>query len=512
VSDHRHQVFAHLNAERASLYREILDAFGQAKQRFALHLRPGDLERALAERGHVEEGATVAAALGQLVAWGNLEAHPDTADVSTVEEFYRPRHLFQLTPAGEAAERAVALFEQALRERGELQAVALADIRISLEELVQVVGADPVDEGKAHRALLALRLRFEELTAKAQAFMGSLQRTIDLHGFSVQALLVYKQSLVDYLERFIGELLLATSEIAALVLRLEEQGIGSVLLAVARRELADALSPTDAQRAEAAVSWMARWQGLRSWFLAGEGEPSQSEVLRQRARSAIPALLAAVAGLNDRRVARSDRSADLRTLALWFAEAPSDEDAHRLWRAAFALAPARHLTVDDETLVARETAPVSAQTSWLEAPPIGISPRLRESGRYTRPGPASRVIDRREEKTALARLLEQETAQLEEARRRLASNRPMRLSALGALGRVEFDLLLDLLGEVLGGRVRPLDVLEATSSDGTLRIRLEPPPDGAEARIETTAGWLRAPDFVVTIADAFTAEEVAVAS
>jgi uncharacterized protein (TIGR02677 family) len=512
VSDQRHQVFAHLNAERASLYRAILDEFERAKRRFALHLRPADIERGLAERGPAEEATSVAAALAQLVDWGNLEAHPDTADVSTVEEFYRPRHLYQLTAAGEAAERAVAFFEQALRERGELQAVALADIRVSLEELAQVVGSAPVDEGKAHRALLALRLRFEELTAKAQAFMGSLQRTIDLHGLSVQALLAYKQSLVDYLERFIGELLLATAEIAAVVLRLDELGIGPVLVAVARRELTDALSPTEAERAEAEAGWTARWQGLRSWFLAREGEPSQAEVLRQRARSAIPALLAAVANLNDRRVARSDRSADLRALAVWFAEAPSDEDAHRLWRAAFALAPARHLSVDDDTLVAREVTPVSAQTSWLEAPPIGISPRLRESGRYTRPGPPSRVIDRSAEKAALARLFEEETAQIEEARRRLACNRPVRLSALGALGRAEFDLLLDLLGEVLGGRVRPSDVVEAFSSDGSLVIRLEPPPDGSEAVLETAAGWLRGPDFVVTIADAFAAERMAAAS
>src|SRR6185295_18342332 len=112
-----------------------------------------------------------------------------------------------------------------------------------------------------------------------------------------------------------------------------------------------------------------------------------------------------------------------------------DEDAHRLWRAAFGLSPARHLSIDDQTLAARDEAPVPAQASWLEAPPIGISPRLRESGRFTRPGPASRVIDRSAEKAILARLLEEETAQIEAARRRLASGRPTRLSELGSLGR-----------------------------------------------------------------------------
>lgn len=523
-----HRVFAHLNAERASLYRGILEAFVRGKERFALHLRPSDVERALAATGQAEEASVVGTALGQLVEWENLEAHPDTADVATVEDFWRPRHLYQLTPTGEAAERAIAFFEQALRERGELQAVALADIRALLEELAQVVAGEPVDgavhgaidgaidEGKGHRALLALRARFEELTSKAQAFMASLQRTIDLHGLALQALIAYKRSLIDYLERFISELVLATADVAALVVRLEAQGIARLLGAVARREVADALAASDEERAALAAvveeAWQGRWQGLRAWFLSRDGEPSQAEVLRQRARSAIPALLSAVASLNDRRVARSDRSSDLRTLALWFAEAPDDGHAHRLWRGAFALAPARHLAVDDETLIARDVTPVPPQASWLEAPPIGISPRLRETGRTTRPGPASRVIDRTAEKAALAGLVEEETAQIEAARRRLAQNLPLRLSALGALGRAEFDLLLDLLGEALARRVRPAEPVEATSSDGSLVIRLEASRDGAEATLETAAGWLRTPDFLVTIADAFVAERLGAAS
>jgi uncharacterized protein (TIGR02677 family) len=83
--------------------------------------------------------------------------------------------------------------------------------------------------------------------------------------------------------------------------------------------------------------------------------------------------------MDDRRIARSDRSADLRALALCFAQPDSDAEAHRLWRASFALAPARHVTIDGETLAARDEAPVSAQTSWLQAPPIDIAPRLRST-------------------------------------------------------------------------------------------------------------------------------------
>jgi uncharacterized protein (TIGR02677 family) len=64
-------------------------------------------------------------------------------------------------------------------------------------------------------------------------------------------------------------------------------------------------------------AWRERWRGLRGWFFRSGHEPSQAELSRARARSAIPQLLAAIAALNERRSGRSDRSADFRVLAGW---------------------------------------------------------------------------------------------------------------------------------------------------------------------------------------------------
>jgi uncharacterized protein (TIGR02677 family) len=216
------------------------------------------------------------------------------------------------------------------------------------------------------------------LTARAQTFLRSLQRTIDLHGITVPAFLEYKQTLIDYLERFIRELVIATHEIAATLREIESRGIERFLEAAAQRDTVDAIEPEKPGRlADARKLWHARWTGLRGWFINDSARPSQADILRGRARAAIPAPLSAVARINDRRIARSDRVADLQTLARWFAESPSEADAHRLWRAAFGLASARHLRVDEETLEGREQNPVSPQTSWLEAEPLWISPRVR---------------------------------------------------------------------------------------------------------------------------------------
>jgi uncharacterized protein (TIGR02677 family) len=500
-------VFSHLNAEKAGYYRCILGAFMSAKAAFALHLRPSDVRIPLAVQAVLDETDTgaVDAALLQLCEWGNLEAHRDTAEVATVEEFYRPRFLYQLTPEGEAAERAIAVFFEALGAPGELQVVALADIRQYLGELANIC-ANPIrDESVAHRVLQLLTTRFEQLTGRAQAFLRSLQRTIDLHGISVDTFLAYKQTLIDYLERFISELVVSTHEIAERLEEIDRCGIDGMLDAVAQRETIDVLDhERPARLAQTQELWRARWAGLRAWFIQGSGRPSQAETLRTRARSAIPALLNAVARINDRRVTRSDRVADLQTLAYWFAEAKSDGEAHRLWRAAFGLAPGRHLRVDSDTLDEREQRPVPPQTSWLDADPVLLSPRIRQSGRHVPKGLAKGVIDRRKEKELLARLDQQEAQQIALAQSRLASGKRLRLSEFQVLETpAELDLFLDLLGEALASKVHAKETAIAWSSDGALRIELEPIDDGSCAIITTSLGEISGEDHFITISDAF---------
>ena len=118
------------------MYRTVLNVFVQAKARFVIHLRPTDVERHLADDGvRYADGTAVEMVLQQLMAWGNLEAHPDTAEVLTVDDFWRVRNLYQMSPAGEAAEAALAVFEQSLRQPGELQAAALDDIRKQLDQI-----------------------------------------------------------------------------------------------------------------------------------------------------------------------------------------------------------------------------------------------------------------------------------------------------------------------------------------------------------------------------------------
>lgn len=491
------QLFGHITADRAPLYRAILEVFAAAKRQFRLHLRPDEvLSDAQWPDSTPPSLDDVQNALAQLTAWGNLQAQPDTARVATIEDFYRKRLLYRLTAGGEAVEASLEVFVQTLARRGELQSVALDDIRARLISLAQLAEESPPDDAKIHEALRDLATVFQSLSNNAEAFMASLARSIELQRAEVAAVMSFKSRLIDYLQRFIGDLVTRSAQIGALLREIEPL-TPELLQIAASREARDA-APEDADAESRVIAmrlsaWQERWNGLRDWFVPSGRRSSQAELLRGSALAAIPRLLQAISTVNDRRAGRSDRAADFRRLALWFAECRTDADAHRLWRAAFALSPARHLALVSED---RE---IAASTSWREAPPVEIFPQLREQGVLPTRGAAPRIQDRSKERASLAEHLAQESAQTEAARKRLATGQLTRLSELGALDSHAFRLFLALLGEALAAQSNPEQPVERLTSDGSLSIRLEPLEPSSQARIQTDLGVFSGRDHRILI-------------
>lgn len=494
-------LFRHVSAEKAWLYRCVMETFAAAKRQFRLHLRPDEV---LAE-GHwdaqppprIEE---VQAALTQLAEWGNLEAQPDTARVASVSDFYRARFLYRLSQGGEAVETALAAFARTLERRAELQTVALEDITAQLQNLQALADEATPDAAKVHATLRDLARVFESLADNAQAFMAGIGRSLELQQAQADAVLSYKRRLIDYLERFIGDLVNRSGGIAQRIESLSPR-IDPLLWQAAQREARDSAPGDEAERLDATTrgwqAWRERWSGLRRWFVAHAHEPPQAELLRSKARAAIPHLLAAIATLNERRSGRSDRSADFRMLAGWFAACNSDDEAHRLARAAFALNPARHFSLNPAL---QDGAPeLPANTPWAEAPPLRIHPRLREYGEAAPRGALARVQARDVERRLLAEQLQEEQAQIEAARQRLTTGRPTRLSELGALDAHAFALFLSLLGEALMAQATPDETVELQSGDGLLRIHLQPLDARSHAEIATPAGTFAGRDHQITI-------------
>ncbi len=209
------QPFAHLSVPNAVLYRSLLQTFARAKERFIVHLRPEDVAAEL----RVDADEQLTAALEQLVLWGNLRADVDTGRVTTVEDFHRKRSLYQLTAAGQAAEQAIAFYEEAIGRRGQLQSVALADIADRLRSLLVVAADRDPDPAKTHLLLLSVAERFSSLADNAQAFMSALRRAIDFSDGDVDGFLAYKERLIDYINRFIADLANSGAQIAVLLRR-----------------------------------------------------------------------------------------------------------------------------------------------------------------------------------------------------------------------------------------------------------------------------------------------------
>ena len=202
---------------------------------------------------------------------------------------------------------------------------------------------------------------------------------------------------------------------------------------------------------------------------------------------------------DDLRLRRIDRSSDFRVLARWFAQAGSDAEAHVLWRAAFGLCSARHLTINTATLVDREAHDIPANTSWLDSPPLRISIGPRGCRGTSRTSALSRIIDRSAEKAKLAAACHDDALRLLNAQRRFGTGSRIRLSELAHLETSEFELLLDLLGEAVSARVSSVDAVEIVSGDGSLRVKLEPTGDNREALILTADGTFSGPDQWIII-------------
>jgi uncharacterized protein (TIGR02677 family) len=112
------------------------------------------------------------------------------------------------------------------------------------------------DSAKAHGALRDLVHIFAGLSNNAESFMAGLARTIELQRAELSAVMSFKTRLIDYLQRFIGDLVTRSSQIAELLLDLapKEQ---SLLLIAAERDARNAapMVPTRVKR-RCAPGWI----------------------------------------------------------------------------------------------------------------------------------------------------------------------------------------------------------------------------------------------------------------
>jgi uncharacterized protein (TIGR02677 family) len=501
-------VFRYVTADNAPNYRALLEVFVEAKERYLIELRPGDVRDGLGrlnllfERvGELDPERHLDNHLDQLVAWGNLQRAHDTAAVARVEDFYRRRYLYRLTPAGEAAHLAVREVEATVGRSGALQTSMLVEVREALAAVGD--GARAGDAAALVRALHRLHAAFESLTAEANLFLGELDRHAAAERVEEEAFLAYKHALLAYLGRFVEDLRRLRPEIVERFGEVDGLGAERFLAgAVAAADLPPAL-PGEDPAARWVADQRARWEGVRAWFSeAAQGGP-RVDRLHGAARAAVVKLTRSLERLVERRSRPADRAADFRALARWFAACPDDDAAHALWVTAFGLHPARHLTLEEE-----DAERVRPDASWWDAEPVEVPVRLRTHGSVAARGPGPKALDFGDGRAWLAALRRRQRGEAEAALARFEGRGPLRLSALGTLAEAELAQLLALLDEALAGPRAEDGSRRARTADGRLEIHLRRPAEDAWAVVETPAGRLRCLDYELEVVAAAPAARV----
>jgi uncharacterized protein (TIGR02677 family) len=458
----------------APLYRAIIEIFITAADAYLTRLRPADVLAVLSEPGGWPEPVNLAELdrrLEQLCEWGNVYHERDDALTNSLAEFEGRGYVYYLTPGGEAAHAAVEALEDGLERTGGLQTAMLRHILDVLDATVTIIctGGDE----QLFTTLEDLHASFRALTANATLFMQTVSRVLHAPALDPERFQAFKAETVAYLTTFIDDLGTLTTAISAKLAEWAALPGQQVTTALERAGAAsgqrDLERPDRNVAAEYAAATRGRIAGIAAWFIGTDGSVPRSRTLSAAANSAVLGILSAAERLREQLTRPSSRAEDLTVLARLFACAPTDEDAHELWRAAFGLSPSRHVALahpDDEK--------TASSVSWWDAPAVEVPASLRATGRAEAVRRATRIPDNTAAKrqAAMAERRRAEAADAEVAALLALGERP--LSHLPKLAPAAFDLLLALIEIALRATPDGRGAHTAVSRDGRYRITMTP--------------------------------------
>ncbi len=493
------KAFNYVTRPNAPTYRAVMQVFYEAKQRYVVEMRAGQVGAAVDSMGvHVELSGEdgLDYHLERLVEWGNLSHRHDTASVTRIEDFYRKRYVYRLTAVGEAAHRAVLDVEATVGKSGALQSSMLHKIRDALDALASTAAAPAPDGELIVRLLHDLFSAFDTLTREANRYIGDLSHSLSPERLDEERFELYKAAVLAYVSRFVEQLRRLSVEISSGLLQVRELGVEGLLdTAAGAADLPPPMGDEDP-----VARWTAeqgeRWQGICAWFLPGAAtEEPTVERLAGVARQAVVGLTRSLSRLDDRRSQRADRAADFHLLAQWFSQCEDERQAHRLFEAAFGLYAARHFHMAEEDT--EQTAP---WTSWWEAAPVEIPVRLRTRGSVSEAGRPAPAADFSDDRRWIAQRRRQEKRKLQASLARFVGRGPQRMSELAHLEEGELDTLLDLLDEVLANPPDGQGDRAVRTADGRFEVRLcSPSGDTGRAEVSTPRGLLSCSDYTITV-------------
>jgi uncharacterized protein (TIGR02677 family) len=460
------RLFRYITAEEWSDYRAIMDVFADT---FFSEFAPEDVATRLASAGHPLDVTVVGDRLESLYKWGNLSVSSSIGNPQSLQDYYKRRNRYLITPAGQEVHQIV---KGLLSRVDAVTDVSTTRLRVLQEALDRLLALDPhrADPERLADAVGAVFDPHEAFTAEITQLFAAINQWQSRYDLSPEELRFFADVLVSYIDERLAQIEHMARPIGHRLAALRDRF--TVLVERASRGLAghvDAagLTGSVAVRHRAGTR-IEDWEHLCGWFLPGPaGEPSRIQSLTRQAVAAVRTLTLNLTRLSRAGVGAASRRADFLRLAQFFQHTTGD-DTHRLAAAAFGLTAASHY--GKESLDAADPAPVN--TSWWNAPRADVPRSIRERGDVTPRGRTSPIPDR----TAERALLEN----------RRAAERATR-------GRVELELLdtpnLD------GKAISPLALKRLQEAISRALLKLGTPGTVAEhsegrlwCRIERTRG------------------------
>lgn len=422
-------------SQNAPAYQAVLAIMIAAKDRYQLQVRTDEIAAELSAAG-LDTG-NLTQHLEQLREWGAVTWTQDTGRVARLEDFKRKRELWQVTPAGHATHDSVLRVLGAAERSGSLQRALFRDISENLQALAKAI--DAADATATYLRLRDLDGALTDLAANAREFHASMALLRQERELNPETFLAYKHLMIDYLQRFLDDLIRYRLQIAGAVERVEDRGL------LRLGELAAAGDDSGGIFVQEDLShiWLQRWKGLASWFRSERHqEQTGVEELHAATTVAIRDLMTFLRKLTESSTRPITRGSELIHLARWFQRCDESE-ARLLFDAAFGLAAPQHIDIahPDPELI-------SASTSWWDAEPVDVPVTLRLYGRASPVPPAQAVLDF----SATRRHLSDQHERRRHERMGAAATLAARPLDGRILSRGEFTLLLELLNRCLHKR------------------------------------------------------------
>ena len=496
----RVRAFAYLDTESTHRYRQLMAVLLANKRRFGLRLSPTVIATRLWERFATRYDSLEALErdLEQLCAWGAVDRIQDSSHASSTREFKRKRFTYDITVAGEIAERAALQVDRIAERIGALERSQLPELLDALIALaIEAEAADP-RPAKLVALFNDVAAKLERIRSDTGDFMRDLGAVMaDEQAVELEPFERYKRRVIDHLTGFRAELRRLDPQFSAAISRVEGVGLARLAAIAAESDDPPVWGLSDEEVATLRADRLAEeWNGVRRWFLGGGGETPPWRELDRALADAIGWIVTSAQRLIDRRTRRVDRAAEYRALALLFDGAPAVEDCHALYAAVFGLYRPRHFSVPEAD--PELTAPT---VSWWHGPPAPVEATLyRHGGRAPGAGRVCELPDHTMARQALAERRARERHELRRAQRRFTGAGPLRLDQLGRLDTLEFRHLLRWLGRALNAAADTAGARRAESQDGLVRLELHPPAQPGElVEIATPEGTLAAPNYEIEV-------------